>query len=346
MHQTLPRPSVIAIMVLAAALSAAVPRTTRAAHVYVSNEDEDTVTVIDANKGTVVDSIVVGKRPRGVKVDPRGRQLYVAVSGLPKCPPTTPDEECAKLARDRNADGVAVVDLRTRKLLRVLPAGSDPEQFDVTRDGHKVFVSNEDSARVSVLEVASGRVAGTITVGREPEGVRIAPDGRWVLVTSETDSAVSIIDARTHTLVRSVPVGLRPRDMAFTPDSASAYVTGEADASLHRITIPAGETQKVLQLRSETRPMGIVLDARRARAYVSTGRGGTVAVIALAGEPKLETEVAVGKRPWGIALSADGRELYTANGPSNDVSVVDTDKLTVTRHIAVGKGPWGVAVGP
>ena len=43
----------------------------------------------------------------------------------------------------------------------------------------------------------------------------------------------------------------------------------------------------------------------------------------------------------GIALTPDGKKLYTANGPSNDVSVVDTDKLTVLRKIPVGKIPWG-----
>jgi YVTN family beta-propeller protein len=56
-------------------------------------------------------------------------------------------------------------------------------------------------------------------------------------------------------------------------------------------------------------------------------------------------EIPVGPRPWGIALSADGRWLYTANGPSNDVSVVDTDTLSVVKKIPVGKSPWGVTLG-
>jgi len=55
--------------------------------------------------------------------------------------------------------------------------------------------------------------------------------------------------------------------------------------------------------------------------------------------------VPVGQRPWGIALTPDGRKLYTANGPSNDVTVVDTDRLTVIKKIPVGKIPWGVAIG-
>jgi len=61
---------------------------------------------------------------------------------------------------------------------------------------------------------------------------------------------------------------------------------------------------------------------------------------------KITASVKVGQRPWGIALTQDGKKLYAANGPSNDVSVVDTDKLTTIKTIAVGKIPWGVAIGP
>ena len=91
--------------------------------------------------------------------------------------------------------------------------------------------------------------------------------------------------------------------------------------------------------------MGVMLDPRRERLYLSTGRGGTVAVVDMRG-PKLVAEIPVGPRPWGIALSADGRRLYTANGPSNDVSVIDVAALRVIKRIPVGNSPWGVAIGP
>jgi YVTN family beta-propeller protein len=60
---------------------------------------------------------------------------------------------------------------------------------------------------------------------------------------------------------------------------------------------------------------------------------------------KVSGSVKVGQRPWGIALTEDGKKLYTANGPSDDVSVVDTDRLQVIKTIPVGKIPWGVAIG-
>jgi len=319
---------------------------------YVSNEDGNSVSVIDTQSAQVIATIDVGKRPRGMKLDRAGARLFVAVSGLPKCPPTVSDEECAKRQRDLSADGIAIVDTASQKVVRVLAAGSDPEQFALSHDETRLFVSNEDAGRTSVVDIASGKVVASIPVGLEPEGVAVAPNGRWVFVTNESDHAISVIDAHTLKVVRSVQVGQRPRDIAFSPDSTTAYVSGEFDASLYRIGLQGdAPASQVLQLRKDARPMALVMDAARHRLYMSTGRGGTVAVIDLAarsspGAPQLLVEVPVGTRPWGMALSADGSRLYTANGPSNDVSIVDTAALRTIGKIQVGRSPWGVVLGP
>jgi YVTN family beta-propeller protein len=324
----------------------ALPVAAHAGHLYVSNEDEHTVTVIDTDKNAVVTTIQVGKRPRGVQVSHDGATLYVALSGLPKCPPSVPDEECEKLERDLKADGVAAVDTKTLQVKKVYQAGSDPEQFDISPDG-RLFVANEDSATATVLDLKSGAIVARVPVGKEPEGVRVAPGGKWVLVTNESDNSISIVDAKSLQVVKSVTVGKRPRDIAFMPDGKTAYVSGEFDSSLYRIHVPEGHpVERVVQLDKDARPMSVKLDPQKKRVYVSTGRGGKVAVLDVsAPTPKLIQQVAVGTRPWGIALSADGTRLYTANGPSNDVSVVDTATLQVIKKIPVGKSPWGVALG-
>lgn len=335
--------------VFMACIAGVVNDVAHADRVYVSNEDGQSVTVFDTQRGAVVTTFEVGKRPRGMKLNADGSRLFVAVSGLPKCPPTVPDEECEKLERDLKADGIAVIDTATHKVLKVLQAGSDPEQFAISRDGKRLYVANEDAAQASVVDVDSGAIVKRIQVGREPEGVVISPNGQWVLVSNESDNSVAIIDTRTLAVVRSVVVGQRPRDMAFTPDSGTAYVSGEMDASLYRVGVPGGAVERVLQMRKEARPMAVLLDSRRNRLYLSTGRGGTVAVIDI--DPAKNTltlvkEIPVGARPWGMAMSADGRFLYTANGPSNDMSIVDTNKLETVQRVPAGKSPWGAVIGP
>ena len=338
----------LALTATVAVLLFSLPEAQATGRAYVSNEDGASVSVIDTGTEQVIATIPVGKRPRGLKLNADGSLLYVAVSGLPKCPPSVPDAECAKLKRDLQADGIARIDTSTLKLTGVLKSGSDPEQFDLSRDGHRLYVSNEDSAQATVLDTASGAIVGTLPMGHEPEGVRVAPNGKWVIVTSETDNAISIVDTATLRVLKTVKVGVRPRDLAFTPDSDFAYVSGEGDASLSRVPIPSGApVTRVLQLQKTARPMGVVFDAAQQRIYMSTGRGGTVAVVARDGDVgKLVTEIPVGARPWGIALSADGKRLYTANGSSNDVTVVDTSSLSVLKRIPVGHGPWGVVLSP
>lgn len=320
------------------------------ARAYVSNEDGQSVSVLNTESGASIATIDVGKRPRGLKLSRDGSRLFVAVSGLPKCPPTVPDEECAKRERDLKADGIAVVDTSLRKLIKVLAAGSDPEQFAISNDGKRLYVANEDVGLLSVVDVDAGKVIERVKVGQEPEGVTLSPDGRRVLVSNESDNSVSVIDTATLEVIKSVPVGKRPRDMAFAPDGDTVYVSGEMDATLNSMSVSRNEpARRLLQLREAARPMAVVLDSERNRLYLSTGRGGTVAVIDTKDAPKsisLIKEVQVGKRPWGIALSADGRHLYTANGPSNDVSVVDTTTLTEVKRIPVGSSPWGIVLGP
>src|ERR1700737_4577421 len=131
------------------ALLLAAPFCAQAGRAYVTNEDGESVSVIDTDKAEVVATVNVGKRPRGMKLSSDGKELYVAVSGLPKCPPSVPDEECAKLKRDLTADGIAVIDTATLKLDRLLKSGSDPEQFDLSRDGKRLYISNEDTGTLT-----------------------------------------------------------------------------------------------------------------------------------------------------------------------------------------------------
>jgi PQQ-dependent catabolism-associated beta-propeller protein len=310
---------------------------------YVTNEDSQELTVIDTRTDSVVATIPVGTRPRGVRISRDGKTAYVALSGSPKCPPTMPDEECEKLTADKSKDGIAVVDVATRKVSRVLPGGSDPETFDISQDGLTLFVSNEDANTASIVDIASGKVKATVPVGREPEGVRLQPDGAVVWVTGETDHNLTLLDTQTGKVIGQVGVGKRPRDLAFSPDGKLAYVTSEIDGTVWVIDVPARKAIKVIQLPKDSKPMGVVVSRDGKRIYVANGRGGTVSLIDAATNTVKNT-VAVGQRPWGIALTSNGRKLYTANGPSNDVTVLDAEGMQVIRKIPAGKIPWGVAM--
>jgi YVTN family beta-propeller protein len=173
---------------------------------YVTNEISGDISVIELTGHTVVATIPVRKRPRGVRVSPDGTAVYVALSGSPIAGRNV--DERTLPPPDRRFDGIGMIDVRSGKLVKTLPGGSDPEQLAVSLDGRRLFVANEDAGEVSVVDVAAGEVIGSIEVGGEPEGVDLSPDGRWVYVTSEEDNQVpSSIPARSRSrrCCRSAP---------------------------------------------------------------------------------------------------------------------------------------------
>src|SRR4051812_15747969 len=170
------------LLALAACVSAA-PAADRGYWVCVSNERSGDVTIIDGQDRKVVATVPVGKRPRGVHPSPDGKTLYVAVSGSPITGPPKLDPkgkpifEEPKEDADPTADGIAVVDLESRKFVKKLPAGADPEEFDVSPDGRWLYITNEDVGTLSIANVADGKVERIVRVKKEPEGVRLTPDG-------------------------------------------------------------------------------------------------------------------------------------------------------------------------
>jgi YVTN family beta-propeller protein len=311
--------------------------------VVVSNEESNDLSFIDSATDSVVRTLPVGMRPRGLEVSPDGSKLYVALSGSPRGGPGV--DESTLPPPDRQQDGIGVVDLGSGSVQGRLSSGNDPEAIDSSPDGRVLVVANEDSGQVRLLREADGEVIANIAVGLEPEGIAFSPDGRHVYVTSEANDRVDVIDVEKREAVTSIPTGKRPRSVVFSSDGDRAYVSSELDAKVevidakqhsHLASVEIVGTPKAL-------PMGIALDEPEHRLYVSLGRAGEVAVIDTRAL-RLLRRVSVGERPWGIALTPDGKKLYTANGPSGDVSVIDTESLQVIRRIEVGKRPWGLAL--
>lgn len=318
------------------------PEAEGAYRVYITNEASGDLSVIDPTRHEVIATVKLGKRPRGIHASPDGKTIYVALSGSPFAPPGV--DERTLPPPDRSADGIGVFDVESNKLLRVIPGGADPEEFDLSKDGKLLYISNEDTATASILDIAAAKVIHQLPVGEEPEGVTTSPDGTFVYVTSEDDGAIFVIDTAAAKVIKNFKVGLRPRDVAFLPDGSKAYVTRENDGKVGVIDAvkhaPVGEIQLGGE---EIKPMAVTLSPDAARAYVSTGRGRKVFVIDTATD-KVLSSFEVGQRPWGLGVSPDGKLLYTANGPSNDVSVVDLGKEAVIQRIKVADRPWGVLV--
>jgi len=131
--------------------------------IFVSNEKDNTISIIDGETLEVTDTVEVGERPRGIVLAHDGSVLYMCTS----------DE-----------DHVEVLDLETLKVTHSLPSGPDPELMQLNPEGTKLYIANEDDNLVTVVNVVDRSKEVEIPVGIEPEGIGVSPDGSWLVNTS------------------------------------------------------------------------------------------------------------------------------------------------------------------
>ena len=325
--------------------------------VYVTNERSGDVTVINGGDFSVAATIPVGKRPRGIHVSPDRKTVYVALSGTPiEAPPQIDAHGNPVFAKkkgadgddddanaDKAADGIGVVDVATRGLTAKLNAGSDPEEFDLSKDGRNIYISNEDIKTASVINIASGQREHIIPVGQEPEGVTTTPDGKQFYVTCEAGGDIYVIETVGFTIAAHFKVNGRPRSVAFLSGRAIGFVPSESAGELNVIDSANAKVLNTIALPAGSRPMRARLSIDEKKLYVSNGRAGTISVFDTSSYELLAT-IKVGTRPWGIGISPDGKFLYAANGPSNDVSVVDLALNQEVARVKAGLSPWGIAI--
>lgn len=290
--------------------------------IFVTNEKDNTVSVINGKTLKVEKEIAIGERPRGIGISPDGSEVYVAVS-------------------EENL--IAVFDPETLEILRKFKSGSDPETFAVHPNGN-IYISNEDDAKATVYNPKTGELIAEIQVGLEPEGVAISPDGSKVIVTSESTNMLHVITVPENIITDNILVGSRPRAAVFSSNNRVAYATAEITGEIVKIDTDNAKILKRTQLEDpKSKPKDIILSKNEQHLYVAGGRSNSVWLMD-AGTLEIIKSIPVGQRVWGLAITKDGRHVFSTDGVSGTVSVIDTSSNKVSKTITVGKFPWGLVI--
>jgi YVTN family beta-propeller protein len=307
--------------------------------IIVSNEATRDLAIIDPDALKVIGRVPLRMAPRGMALSPDREQLFVALSGSSIAGPGV--DQSTLPAPDKVADGIGVIDLATRRLVRTIKGVSDPTRVAVSADGKKLFAASGDRGMLVMFDLESGAALTRTPVGADAEGVDLSPSGSRIYVTSEAENRVSVLDTRSAAVLVRFAVGVQPRATSFSPNGLRAYVANGASANISVIDTASLRKLRSIAMPDGMMPMHTAVSPEGAPLYVSTGRGREI--LAIDPDSGLVTARAEsGARPRDLALRPDGRELYVVNGPSNDLSVFTLPVLKLRKKIHTGGNPWGV----
>lgn len=152
--------------------------------IYVTNQLDNTLSVIDGSTYHLITTVPVGAFPAGVVVSPDGRHAYIAAGG---------------------DDAVAVFDTATNTIAKTvsLSPASKPRGVALTPTGQLLYIANGGSNNVSVLDTRTDQIVASVPVGSQPLSVVVTPDGASAYVANSGSNDVSVIDTHTNRVAKS-----------------------------------------------------------------------------------------------------------------------------------------------
>jgi YVTN family beta-propeller protein len=301
-------------------------------YIYVTNGNAGLLSVIDADRGVVVDEAPVGDGPCDVALDPRGSTLAVSHER----------EKGEIWLMDRET-----LDVRHRVPLSMRP-GAKAECFLLAfgASGGELYAVNWSSGFLHVIDPVQGIETAKVRIGDKDgqkfEGFMLSPDGRYLYVMDRHNREIFVLDTADGLKQTSFPVEeVYPSAMAMSPDGATLYLTDASNLSLDVIEMATKKVIKRIPVGNE--PVQAVLSPDGRSVYVanklsySLTRIDALRMAAVANIP-------VGSYPYGMAVSGDGSRVYVCDYNDNAVSIVDAGLNRETACVPTTAAPVKLAV--
>jgi YVTN family beta-propeller protein len=288
---------------------------------YVANQGDATITVIDIASLEVVDTVDLQElgfsenaKPHHIVVEPDGSFWYVSLIG-----------ENRILKLDREGRLVAQAELEVPGMLALHPDGERlyvGRSMSAVNPPHSIGVLRRSDMSVDEIDVFFPRPHALVV---HPDGGRVysaslAVNQLGAIDADTWDMELTTLDGPTHTLVQ----------FAVAPDGRTLVVTGELTGQLLVFDLTDPD-HPALESRIDVgeRPWHPVFGPDGRFVYVGTkGSDSIVAVDVRAGTIAWTIEGDGLDQPHGSALSPDGRWLFVSNnGPGGMGMAMGSDPV-------------------
>jgi len=276
--------------------------------IYISEEAERTLDVVDGKTLQVTKKIPLSGVPNLIAPTPDGRFLYVAIALAWDDLSDFPQIKAAP------SGGVDVIDTGSLQKIKTIPIKGGIHDLNVTPDGKYVVGGAVRAAKppanlMYVIDTRTNEIVWTLSMSPAPSPMAIMtnPDGstKWIFAQN-TRHGFAVVDFATRTQSNFINL----------PNIPPAQQNPGGGAS-HGIAVTAD--QKTL--------------------LVNSNRNSALYAYSLPDLTLLGGAALGGKGANWLTITPDDKTAYVAHPQTNDVSVVDIKSLKEVARIPVGFAP-------
>ena len=299
--------------------------------------------VTDTTTGTPVKglglSAWISLRPSNKATEPAQcrEQIQSYLTGSMRNRPDVDLNSYYVLALNKSAD-ISVIDpllgYGGSKLLTLVMLKSPGEDWLLTRDRERIFVTLPLINQVAVVETRTWKVTDYIDAGTRPTRIVAQPDQQYVWVTNNT--GVTVIDAATLKVAAMIPTGVGQHDLVVSNDNRFAFVSNRENGSVSIIDIR--QLAKIKDLAVGAGLVSMSLSELSKALYVANENDGTVTVI----EAQTQEILARMKTKPGarsVRFAPGGRYGFVLNTKQSSVHIFDAASNRILHEVNVGKSP-------
>jgi DNA-binding beta-propeller fold protein YncE len=220
------------------------------------------------------------------------------------------------------------------KLLTLIMLKSPGEDWLLTRDGEKLFVTLPLINQVAVISTRSWKVTDYLDAGVKPGRILAQPDQQYIWVTN--DGGVTVIDAANLKMAAKIESGAGRHDIVISSDNRFAFVSNSEAGTVSVIDIR--KLEKVRDVQVGAGPVSLALSELSKALYVASEVEGTVTVI----EGQSYEVLAQMKTKPGARLvrfAPGGRYGFVLNTKNSLVSIFDAASNRLLHEVHTGKSP-------
>lgn len=234
-----------------------------------------------------------------------------------------------------------LLDLTYTRMLADIPLAAPGEDWALSADARRLFVTLPAAGKVAVLDTDRWRVAAEVAVGGRPVRAVLQTDGHYLWVADEAAGEVIAIDTESLAVAARIATAGGPHDLALSDDDRHLLVTSAAAGSATLIDTRALAAAATFEIGG--RPVSVAYSALSGAFYLADPEAGTVVAIDRA-RREVVARIAAEPGLGMLRISPDGRWGFVVDRDGASVLVFDTTTNRLRHTIEVGAEPDQIAI--